>query len=328
MRPWKARSSATISCFAAPPTLAATPARELDAGLERLGARVAEEHAPEPGQRVQALGQRDRGLGPEQVRDVAEPEGLRRERGRRRGMAVAERADREPGDEVEVGRALLVPDGAAGAAHERERALGIGRQDRGLAAPDQRVGHARTSVPSRPIQTRSTPAESAVGAASSFGSMPPLALAGGADARSVGISAPCSSSTPGTSVRKTSSSAPSAPARAAAASSALTLRKPRRALLDRERPDHGNLAHGERLAHLLEIGADRLADEAELGDAARAHDPERQAAGAQAGRREIRAELRVDRAQTLVDTGERGRVGDAPATRVAAARGCARACAR
>ncbi len=77
----------------------------------------------------------------------------------------------------------LVPDGAAGTAHERERALGIRRKEGGLAAPEHPVAHALTSVPPRPIETRSDPADSALAHASSLGSIPPLALAGGADAR-------------------------------------------------------------------------------------------------------------------------------------------------
>src|SRR6476469_11074210 len=160
------------------------------------------------------LCQGDRGRAVEEVRDVPEDGGLRGQRLRCGRVAMPERADGESGDEVEIGRPVLVPDGAADAANECERPLGIGRQQRGFCAIVQ--AHGVTTVPAMPMRTRATPPTSAVVQASSFGSMPPLALAGGREAELCASTAPRSSSTPGTSDRKTSSSALSAEAIAAA----------------------------------------------------------------------------------------------------------------
>ena len=87
-----------------PAACAPRSARELDRGLDRLGARIAEERAVVPGEGAEALGERDRRLAVEEVRDVAEHGRLRGQRLRGRGMAVSERADGEPGHEVEIGR--------------------------------------------------------------------------------------------------------------------------------------------------------------------------------------------------------------------------------
>ena len=76
-----------------PAARAPVAARELDGGLDRLGARVAEERAVLARERAQALGERDRRLAVEEVRDVAEHGRLRGERlrGRRDGRARASR---------------------------------------------------------------------------------------------------------------------------------------------------------------------------------------------------------------------------------------------
>ena len=89
---------------------AATPlAGELDRALVGLGARVAEEHLTDGLRPALAGDQRvDRGgdLGSdrrrEEVRRVQQSRGLRGQRRRHRRVAVAERRDREPGQEVEV----------------------------------------------------------------------------------------------------------------------------------------------------------------------------------------------------------------------------------
>ena len=93
------------------------------AGLDRLGPGIAEERAILARERAQSLGERDHGLAVEEVRDVTEHGRLLGQRLDGGGMAVAERVDREAADEVEVRVAVLVPDRAAGAAHERERPL-------------------------------------------------------------------------------------------------------------------------------------------------------------------------------------------------------------
>ena len=115
--------------------------------------------------------------------------------------------------------------------------------------------------------TRATPPSSAAVQASSFGSMPPLALAGGCEAEICASTAPCSSSTPGTSERKTSSSAASAVAMAAAVSSAFTLSIVPAA----SRPSGATTGtRPAASARRIASGArrDGLADEAELGHAA------------------------------------------------------------
>ena len=123
-------------------------ARELDGGLDRLGARVAEERAVVAGQRAQALGERDRGLAVEEVRDVPEHGSLRGQRLRCGRVAVPERADGEAGDEVEVGRPVLVPDRACrrrararAAARDRSAAARL-RRDRAGSRRHHRTGDA------------------------------------------------------------------------------------------------------------------------------------------------------------------------------------------
>ena len=190
-----------------PATRATRAPRELDARLDRLCTGIAEERAVVSRQRAEALRQGHRRLAVEQIGHMPEHGGLRGQRLHGGRMTMPERADGEPGDEVEVGRPVLVPDRGAGSAHERERPLGIGRQQRGFGTIVQ--AHGVTTVPAMPIVTRATPPSSAVVQASSLGSMPPLALAGGREAEICGSTAPRSSSTPGTSERKTSSSAAS-----------------------------------------------------------------------------------------------------------------------
>ena len=165
-----------------PAARAPRAARELDRGLDRLGARVAEERAVLARERAQALGERDRGLAVEEVRDVAEHGGLRGERLHGGGMAVSERADREPGRRGRGRRCRPRPrrcsrrrararaaarGRSAGSRPRRDRAGSWRHHRPGDADADPRDA-ARAAPPCRPRAS---------------GSMPPLALAGGREAR-------------------------------------------------------------------------------------------------------------------------------------------------
>jgi hypothetical protein len=100
--------------------LAAAPvlAGELERALHRLGARVAEEHAPLERGVGQALGKSHRGLGVEEVAHVHEPARLPADGLDHRRVAVPELHHRDPSQEVEVLVALVVPQARALPAHE------------------------------------------------------------------------------------------------------------------------------------------------------------------------------------------------------------------
>ena len=124
MRPWKPPSSATIrvlpvalrailsaASFASAPELQKNALPALESLREKTG---------EPKHR----------LGPVEVRRVPEALELLPGGGERRGRAVAETDDGDPGDEVEVLAALVVPDAASVAADDGDVRPRVGRQDR------------------------------------------------------------------------------------------------------------------------------------------------------------------------------------------------------
>src|SRR5438128_1598825 len=120
----------------APAALLRAPApRELHRGLVRLGAAVREEDAL--GERVPAE-ERAQLAGGERVVDVGgveEPRRLRPDRLHHRRMAVAQVVHREAREEVEVARAVGVPQLRAAPAHERHR---LARVDADLVRGAQR----------------------------------------------------------------------------------------------------------------------------------------------------------------------------------------------
>ena len=198
---------------------------------------------------------------------MPEPVELRVRGGERRGMAVAEPDDRDPGDEVEVALALVVVEPGALAARRTSRP----RVRRSAAAAAERGGLESRAPPSR----RSRRGRRARGAdrGSSLGTIPPSSSPrrGGfrpRRRRSTSTTRP-SSRRPGTSVTKRIRSAPSPTASAAAASSALTLSGPGRERRDdRDRPAgasargprRGDWAAGRRRAR----ARDRLRAQADL----------------------------------------------------------------
>ena len=97
-------------------------AGDLDRALVGLGAGVGEEDAAAEARLREPLRQARHRLGVEEVGDVHQPRRLllhRRDHGR---VAVAERADRDPGEEVEVLLAVGVPEQRPFAADEVDRA--------------------------------------------------------------------------------------------------------------------------------------------------------------------------------------------------------------
>ena len=96
-------------------------AHQLDRALVRLGAGVAEERlAAEAGLR-EALRQPHAALRQVQVGDVRQRAGLLAHGLDHRGVAVPDRADRDPAEEVEVLLSLRVPEPRPLAAHELDR---------------------------------------------------------------------------------------------------------------------------------------------------------------------------------------------------------------
>ena len=94
-------------------------ARELDRGFVRFRPRVTEEDAFEAGARGEFVRKRTGGLVVEQVARLHERPRLFRDGLRDGGMRVAERADGDAGDQVEISVALGVDQLAAFAAHDR-----------------------------------------------------------------------------------------------------------------------------------------------------------------------------------------------------------------
>ena len=106
VRPWKDRSKVTTT---PPPQSPARLRADLDGGLVGLGAAVAEEHPAAVGQGGQPRGQPRLGLGVVQVGAVDQPSHLLADRGNHPRVTVAEVADREAGDEVQVPGAVDRP---------------------------------------------------------------------------------------------------------------------------------------------------------------------------------------------------------------------------
>ena len=105
---------------------------QLDRCLVGLGTRVREEHpALDAEQPDQPLGELDLRLVQVQVRGVRQPPGLVGHGLHDRRMRVPERADRDAGDQVQVGVPVDVPDHAAVAARQRDRRHAEGHHDRG-----------------------------------------------------------------------------------------------------------------------------------------------------------------------------------------------------
>ena len=100
VRPWKERSKQTYSKR---PGLVPDAPRELHGPFPRLGPRVAEEDLRGEGEGDQALGERARGLGVEQVARVDELARLLADGLDDRAVAVAEAVHRDARREVEVG---------------------------------------------------------------------------------------------------------------------------------------------------------------------------------------------------------------------------------
>src|SRR6266700_4602686 len=235
-------------------------AGQLERCLVGLGAGVGEEHpAVVAEQPEQPFGQDDLGLVQEQVGGVRDRTHLAGHRLGERGVGVAERADRDAGDEVGVGVAVGVPDPAALAAHQRDRRDAVVRHERGLEPPlkflraTHELAPSGTTMVPMPESVKissstacgclpsstcawGTPPRTARRHASILGIMP-LPRPGSSRSRLVAVSrlitspgCPGWSPSPGqsayrpaTSVRTTSLAAPRATASAAAAVSALTL---------------------------------------------------------------------------------------------------------
>src|SRR5690606_35400511 len=220
--------------------------RQLVGGLVGLGAGVGEEH---PGglaeQADQPLGQQHLGLVQEQVARVRERRHLLGDGLDQRRVGVAERDDRDAGDEVEVLAAVGVPHAHALAPGQRHRRDAVVGHERPLEALVQ-AGHEGTTIvpiPSsvkiscssewgtRPSSTWAcgTPPRPAVRQASILGTIPLDRLGisrSSSSASSSGITSVSSGQLayrPSTSVRTISFCALSATASAAAAVSAFTL---------------------------------------------------------------------------------------------------------
>src|SRR6266487_1851474 len=235
-------------------------AGQLERCLVGLGAGVGEEHpAVVAEQPEQPFGQDDLGLVQEQVGGVRDRAHLAGHRLGDRGVGVAQRADRDAGDEVGVGVAVGVPDLAALTAHQRDRRDAVVGHERGLEprlkllctshelAPS---GTTMVPMPESVKISRSTACGSLPSSTCAWGTPPrtarrhasilgimPLLRPGSSRSRPVAVSRlitspgrPAPSPSPGqsayrpaTSVRTTSLAAPRATASAAAAMSALTL---------------------------------------------------------------------------------------------------------
>jgi hypothetical protein len=106
------------------------PPDQLERGLVGLGAGVGQEH-PAVGlqQAEQPLGQLHLPLVQEQVRGVNQPPGLLGDRRDDRRVRMAEGADGDPADQVQVLGAVDVPDDAAPAVIERDGRHAVGAHD-------------------------------------------------------------------------------------------------------------------------------------------------------------------------------------------------------
>ena len=95
--------------------------RELEDGLVRLGARVAEERAIEAGFRAQLVSEEDVLLVVEVVRDVHQARGLLGDGLRERGMRVPDRAHGNAGAEIEIAASFDVEELTPLTAREDDR---------------------------------------------------------------------------------------------------------------------------------------------------------------------------------------------------------------
>ena len=148
---------------------AARAARELERGLDRLGAgvgRIDPAGLPHPGQPHQALGERDRLRRREVVAHVHEPLRLRADRLDDRGMRVTESVDGDAGEEVEVLAPVDIPHaGTAPVGERRHRARGRALGDPGEALAEGirlGTGDGRTAVRGAAHGTTSVPMPSCV----------------------------------------------------------------------------------------------------------------------------------------------------------------------
>ena len=145
-------------------------AGDLERSLVRLGAGVAEERPATREALREQGGEPQHRLRPVEIRRVPEAVELLVGGRERRRREVPEADDGDPGHEVEVLAAGVVPDPAAVAAHDRDIGPRVGRQHR-VAQRRRRCDavtgrHATTSV--APISAR-TPPRAARTAASSLG---------------------------------------------------------------------------------------------------------------------------------------------------------------
>ena len=109
-------------------------ARDLERRLVRLRARVAEERLRTAETLGEEPGEAEHRLRPVEVRRVPEPVELRVRRLGDGGMTVPEPDDRDPGAEVEVRAALVVPHAAPLAADDGQVGARVGRQHGGARA--------------------------------------------------------------------------------------------------------------------------------------------------------------------------------------------------
>ena len=105
---------------------------QLDRGLVGLRAGVGEEHPAVHAQQADdPLGQPDLRLVQVEVGRVHQAPGLLGHGRHDPGVRVAQRADRHPGDQVQVGAAVHVPHHAPAAVRQRHRRQAVGQHDRG-----------------------------------------------------------------------------------------------------------------------------------------------------------------------------------------------------
>ena len=150
VRPWKPPSSATIR-------VRPVALRAILSAASLASAPELQKKARPPGKRsASSAGEPEHRLRPVEVRRVPEAVELLVGGRERRRRAMAETDNGDPGDEVEVLAARVVPDPAALAAHDRDVGAGVGRQHRVAEhATSSERAHATTSV--APIAARTPP---------------------------------------------------------------------------------------------------------------------------------------------------------------------------
>ena len=118
-----------------PFAFSATPgefARKFDCGLRRFRPRIAEKDAGEAGTPREFARERTGRLVMKEVAALHERRGLFGDCTRDCRMRVSERAHGDPGDEIEVARALCVDQFAALAAHDLDRSAGVVGEQMGM----------------------------------------------------------------------------------------------------------------------------------------------------------------------------------------------------